>query len=236
MSSYAPEPYPGDRFRLPPRRPTSVTVIAVLHLVFGSLGFFFGLCNGVLQAVGPVNFVPQMPPPPAGTKAPPFPTDLAPRLQRYLDANCPFYNVYMLSVISLGVILSACLVAAGMGLFAVRPWARRLSLAYAIGSISLQIVSLVYMVAFTLPAMSAFYRQLEQEFPAIAPFLAFSRISMWGGLAFIPVGMVYPIVVLVLLTRRNVVAAFESRPELPAVVELDGPQHRGGPPPDAIRR
>jgi hypothetical protein len=92
------------------------------------------------------------------------------------------------------------------------------------------------MAAFTLPAMSRFYGQMEQEFPAIAPVLAFSRVSMWGGLAFTPVGMVYPVVVFVLLTRRKVVAAFMGLPTEPDAAQRDEPEPRRGPPPDAFTR
>jgi hypothetical protein len=57
---------------------------------------------------------------------------------------------------------------------------------------------------------------MEQEFPSAAPVLAFSRMSVWLGLIIVPVGLVYPVVVLVLLTRPKIVAAFEGRPAPPA--------------------
>jgi hypothetical protein len=237
MSSYTPEPYRGDRLRLEGERPTSVTVIAILHLVFGGFGCLFGLCGVVMQAAGPMNFIPKPPPPPAGAKAPPFPADLGPRMQQHLEAEIPFYNTILLTQLVLGLFLSIMLVIAGIGLLSMRPWSRRLSLVYAIGSIVLQLAGLVFMVLFTLPAMANFFPQIEREFPAIPPpVVAISRLAMWAGPIFAPVGFVYPIVVLVLLTRTKVRVAFfdqQTRLDLP---EQPWSAQRTDPPSDAFMR
>jgi hypothetical protein len=133
MSSYTLEAYPEDRFRLPPRRPTSVTVLAVLHLVFGGFGLLFGLCSGVMLAVGPVNFVPA-PPPGAATKTP-FPTDLAARQQRFLEQKIPYYKAITAGQIVVWLIFSGILIVAGIGLFGLRPWSRTLSIVGGIAAI-----------------------------------------------------------------------------------------------------
>jgi hypothetical protein len=236
MSSYTPDAYPGDRFRLPPRRPTSVTVIAVIHLIFGGFGLLTGVCGGIVQAVGPANFMFQPPPPPPGAKVPPFPTDFTPRMQRYLQSECPVYDTYLMTQIALGLVLSVMLVVAGIGLFGMRPWARRLSLAYAVGSIVLQLAALAYTLTFVMPALNTFYEQIGKEYPSFAPVLMFSRVGMWFGAGGALIGLVYPVLVLVLMRRPGVVAAFAG--EVPPADPGDqaSPERWGGPPPDAITR
>jgi hypothetical protein len=212
MSSYIPEPDRDIRYHLQPRRPASIQVIGILHLVFGGFGLLGGLCAGVTQAIGPANFMPTMPPPPAGAQAPPIPLDMAPRLQRFLDAEIPFYTGTLLIQTILGLVLSVMLIVAGIGLLFVKPWSRKLSLVYAISSVLFQLAGMVFTIAFVLPATNKFYLQLEQEFPRVGPLFAFSRASMWAGMVFVPLGLVYPIVVFVLLTRRKVIEAFQGQP------------------------
>jgi hypothetical protein len=236
MSSSTPDAYPDNRFRLPPPRPTSVLVIAIIHLVFGGFGLLSGVCGGIVQAVGPMNVVPQPPPPPPGAKVPSFPTDLGPRMQRYIEAECPVYNTYVTTQLSLGLILSVMLVVAGIGLLWMRPWSRRLSFAYSIGSIVFQLVGFAYTITFLIPAMNSFYDQIGKEYPSFAPFLTFSRVGVWFSAAAAPIGLAYPIVVWVLLRRPKVVAAFAGQSIPTTQPEPDSSERWGGPPPDAITR
>jgi hypothetical protein len=116
------------------------------------------------------------------------------------------------------------------------PWSRKLSLAYAVGSVALSLAGLIYLIAFFVPATTSFCDQIAQEFPKSAPFLAIMRVMAWASVAFIPVGMAYPIVVFVLLRRPNVVAAFAGQTRQTVLPERETPERWGGPPPDAITR
>ncbi len=234
MSSYTPDPEFENRFRLPPPRPTAVTVLGILHLAYGGLTLLLGLCSGVLFVAGVQNFTFQ-PPGPAPANAP-FPTDLGARQQKFLEQAIPFHYAVQLAQIGAWVVLSTLLVAAGFELLAMRRRGRRLSLLYAVGSIAYQLAGFIYTAVFMLPAMTDFYRQLELEFPRAAPMFGVSRMALWVGLLFVPVGLAYPIVVLVLLTRRSVRAAFEG-PAGPRILsDTDAPQDSRDFPPDAITR
>jgi hypothetical protein len=235
MSSYSDEPYSDDRFRLKSRRPTSVTVIAVLHLVFGGFGLIGGLCGLIVVAIGSTTLIPQPPAPPPGANVP-FPPDINVRLDRFLKQELPFHQTITLVQTALGLVLSSVLVVAGIGLLAMRPRARRLSLVYSAVSIAFQLASLFYAILFVMPAMSSFYEQLVREFPAAAPLLTFSRMGVWVGVVFAPLAIAYPIVVFVLLTRRKVVAAFEGRPTLPDLPDRDRADDWPEPPADAFTR
>jgi hypothetical protein len=82
--------------------------------------------------------------------------------------------------------------------------------------------------------MTAFYRQLEHDFPAAAPMFAISRASLWLGLPFSLLPLAYPIAVLVVLTRRHVVAAFRGQAMPRELPDGDRPERRGEPSPDAF--
>jgi hypothetical protein len=233
MSPYTADAYPDNRFRLPPPRPTSVIVIAIFHLLLGFWGLLGAAYTGIFLAVGPMTFAPT---PPPGAKPLPIPPDLAQRMQRYVQAECPYYTPYAVASLTLGLILSVMLIAAGIGLFSMRPWSRKLSLAYAVGSVALSLAGLIYMLAFFVPATSSFCDQTAQEFPASAPFLVMMRVTAWASAVFIPVGMAYPIVVFVLFRRPHVVAAFAGQTTPTVPPERAAPEPRGGPPPDAITR
>ncbi len=236
MSSSTPEPYDAERFRLAPRRPTSVFVLAILHLIFGGFGVFAGLCSGVIVAIGPANIMPQPPPPPPGAPKMPFPPDLAARQQRFIEQAIPYYQATQVAQAALWVVLAAMLVVAGVGLLRMRPWARKLSLAFAIAAIAWQLAWVVFSVSFLFPAMGDFYTQMEKEFPQAGFLWATSRAAVWAGLLVVPLMLAYPVVVLVLLNRRTVVDAFAGRPAAPAAPERDRPAGWHRPPPDAITR
>lgn len=223
MSSSTPERGANNPFRPKPRASsTAVQVLAVVHLIYGGLSFVVGLCSGVLQALGVQNLTPKMPAPPPG--APPFPTDLQDRILSFMDEALPYYRAYQMTQIVLWLILSLLLVAAGIGLLIRRPWGRKLSLAYGVLSLVVQLAGLVYVVAFVIPAMGDFYRQLEKEFPQMAFVFAASRVGQWMTPVVMPAGWIYPIVVLVLLTRPKVVAAFAGQPP---VAEVERVEDRG---------
>jgi hypothetical protein len=235
MSSYTREPYPDDRFRVTSWRPTSVTVIAILNLVFGTLGLIGGLCSGVGQVISAANIVPQPPPGPRAARTQ-IPPDFAERQQRFLEQEIPFYKVTTMTIIALGFPLSAMLIAAGIGLLGMRRRARKLSLIYGIVSIVYQVAGFAYTLTLQLPAMNTFFRQLEKEIPGSAQSVMFLRLILWFTLALVPIGLIYPIVVLVVLTRRKVVAAFEHQPALPDLSDRERENNWPEPPAGAFTR
>src|SRR5262249_39013639 len=155
-------------------------------------GVLMGLCSGVVAAVGPTNVMPQPPPPPAGAKMP-FPPDLAARQQRFLDQAIPYYPAVQVAQAAPWGVLAAMLVVAGVGLLRMRPWGRKLSLAFGIGAIVYQLAALVFMLGFMIPAMNDFYAQMQQEFPQAGFIFAASRVGVWASLLSVPLTLAYPV-------------------------------------------
>ena len=94
-------------------RPTSVTVFGVLNIIFGALGL---LCIVMLTAVFAVGWA-------AGR-------DAFPRLA-VLERH-PVALAWTLASIPLGLVATGVLIAAGIGLLKMKPWARTASIVWAI--------------------------------------------------------------------------------------------------------
>src|ERR1035437_2040178 len=92
------------------KRPTAVTVFGVLNIVFAIFGFFAMLVSAILLV------------PHADTKNP---------VIRLIHDN-PAYAAWIYASMTLGLLAIAAKLAAGIGLLKLRPWARQLSIIYAI--------------------------------------------------------------------------------------------------------
>ena len=162
-------------------RPTTVTVFGVLNIVFGVIGIFGSAASAAMY------FLP------------------------HADANNPVlkimhdnaaYAAFMKVSVVLGLVVSVVLLAAGIGLLMLKPWARGLSLAYAIYAIVAGLIGIglnfVYLVG----------PLLEQARHAQGPEAAGAVGGVIGGTVGGCFGFIYPILLLIFLTRPKVVAAF----------------------------
>jgi hypothetical protein len=96
-------------------RPTLVFVMAILHIVFGTLGFFAACCSGGGAML--LQFAP-------------IPAPWNPRESLYkpmidvLDAEAPNHLSIQLSICATEMFLLGLLIAGGIGLIGMRGWAR----------------------------------------------------------------------------------------------------------------
>lgn len=163
-------------------RPTSVTVFGILNIVFAAFGIFGTLGSLALFSAN---------------------ADMNNPVIKIIHDN-PNYALWMKICISLGLIVTIALLAAGSGLLKLKPWARTLSIAYAIYAIVFGIISIVANYFFlTKPLME----QAQGQHDAAAAAAVGAAI---GGAVGGCVGMVYPILLLIFMTRPNVIAAFKQ--------------------------
>jgi len=162
-------------------RPTSVTVFGILVIVFGVLGVL-----GILGSL--VLFLPQM----ANSSNP---------VIKLIHDN-PAYATWMKFSIALGVVVSAAVLAAGIGLLRLRPWARTFSIGYAIYSLVMVPVSM--MVNFFLLTRPLLAQAQQQHGPEATGAIA----GAVGGLFGSCFGLIYPVLLLIFMLRANVKAAF----------------------------
>jgi len=210
------------------KRPTSVLVIAIFHFVLGGLGLLgglFGLASNVFvyaQSSTPA-------PAPAATR-PVGPAGITVAAQnQFLNARLPYWKEIGLVFNLLDFAISVLMIVAGVGLVQMKPWGRTCSFVYGGVSIVSQIGRLIFTVGFFLPAMSDFYDSLASPGAGLPPgFTNIMKYALIGGVAVSLLGFVYPIVVLIVLSRRSVRAAFSGAP---TGAEDEADSHdRGGPP------
>ena len=123
-----------------------------------------------------------------------------------IESAIPGYKAVTIASLGVSFVLDILLLSAGFGLLKLQSWARILSFVYAPISILYHIGSAVYQLVFVTPAMQAIYAK-NPAFAGISSFTGvLSGIGVFVGLAF----MLYPIVVLVILLRPSIAAAFRT--------------------------
>lgn len=167
------------------QRPASVTVFGILNIVFAAFGVF-----GVIASVALFYL-------PADSNNPVI----------KLIHESPAYAAWLKICIPLGMLTCLVLLTAGIGLLLLKPWARVLSMAYAIYAILFGILGMVVNFVFLVQPM------LEQARQQPGPEAAGAIGGAVGGTIGGCFGLIYPVLLLIFMTRPKVVAAF--RPPVP---------------------
>jgi hypothetical protein len=185
-----------------------VLVIAILHLIGGSLGLMGALCGGGFELAGGQKLFTGMGGPQAAAQEK-LQTGLAAAVEKHAPAYTPIHaGQYAVSMLT-----AVMMIAAGIGLLKMRPWARSLSIAYAVLSILSTVFFLIYGLAYVLPAMLAFLRDAAADpaFAALPPgTLAGAEGGAYAGIITPPLFIIYPIAVLVIMLLPSTVAAFRA--------------------------
>jgi len=167
------------------QRPTSVTVFGILNIVFAAFGVF-----GLIASIALFY----------------LPADSHNPVIKLIHEN-PAYALWLKICIPLGVLSCAALLAAGIGLLYLKPWARILSIAYAIYAIVFGIVGMV--INFIVMVQPLLEQARQQPGPEAAGAIGGAIGGTIGGCF----GLIYPVLLLIFMTRPKVVAAF--RPSAP---------------------
>ncbi len=173
------------------QRPASVTTFGILNIVFAALG--------VIGIIGTILMFSM--------------TDGSHNPAIKIMRESPAYAGWLKLSIALGLLSSAALLAAGIGLLALKPWARKLSIGYAIYAIAFGLLNL------GMSFMFVFRPLLEEASRKQGPEAAGAIGGAVGGTFGGCFGLVYPILLLIFMTRPKVTAAFrppEMPPELPS--------------------
>jgi hypothetical protein len=163
------------------QRPTAVTVFGILNIVFAAFGLFGVLASVLLFTAFGAN-------------------SNNPVLQIVRDS--PAYAAWMKFSVVQGLVASGVLLAAGIGLLMLKPWARILSIAYGIYAILMILVGTVVNYLFLVQPMMDQARGMHG--PEMMGAMSGAVGSMFGSCF----GLIYPILLLIFMTRQNVAAAF----------------------------
>ena len=173
------------------QRPVSVTVFGILNIVFAVLA--------VLAMIGTIAMFSM----PAASNNPVV------RIMR----ESPAYAAWLKLTIPLGLLACIVLLAAGVGLLRLKSWARKVSIGYAIYAIAFGLLGIVVNFIFLLRPM------LEEAGRRQGPEAAGAIGGAVGGTIGGCFGLIYPILLLIFMTRPKVIAAFHP-PTAPPVLPL----------------
>ena len=188
---------------MPQKRPLVVVVIAVLQLVFGvpALGTYalsFAGLDKAVASLGQVN--------PQGQQ----------RLtlldvEKRLEEKVPSYALVQQAVNGVEIAVALLMIASGIGLLMFRPWGRLVAVVYAVLSILVTVLFLAWYLATVAPAVVAFGREIAATGgPDAEAMGAGIPILYIGGQILFSLSAVYPLVVLLVLLRPSVRAAFRG--------------------------
>jgi hypothetical protein len=181
---------------MPRKRPTAVLVIAIFHFILG------GCCGaaGIFQLAGGQQMLAKLQ---AGANK--QQTDIQDRLQRGIEQRFPAFKTLERAEAASAVVLAVILLIAGIGLLAMQPWARWLSIAYGVLGILRTVADLLLAIVFVLPAVQA----ASREIPGVPP----EAVQIGGLVGMLGSGcanLVYPVVVLIVMLLPGVAAAFRA--------------------------
>jgi hypothetical protein len=170
-------------------RPGSVTAFGILNIVFAVFGLLGLLGTIALFSMSGTLNIPVV------------------KIMR----ESPVYATWLKLTIPLGLLSCGVLLAAGVGLLRMENWARKLSIGYAIFGIVFSILGLVMNFIFLIGPL------LEEASRKQGPEAAGAFGGAIGGSLGGCFGLIYPILLLVIMTRPKIVAAFlpPSPPPLP---------------------
>jgi hypothetical protein len=210
---------------MPHKRPLAVVVIAVLQLVFGvpALGDYALSLAGLDKAVaslGPVN-------PPGRQRL----TLLD--VEKHLEDHVPSYAAAQRALNGGEIVVTLLMIGSGIGLLMFRPWGRSVAIGYAILSILATVSYLAWYLVAVSPAVLAFGREIAATGgPDAEATGAGIPLLYIGGPVVMSLTVVYPLIVLLVLLRPSVRAAFrgETLPEEPEDYrDADPPGDLAGP-------
>lgn len=204
-------------------RPTSVFVIAILHLVFGFMGLLLYLCagGGLALLYGLASASPNPNPNnPAGN-----PFAMLKELPVAFYNNIPGVVPYFIVTLGIGFIFNIVIIVAGFGLLKMKKWARTASILYGVVTIVLVLGSAVYQLTIynpgALKATQEWTKMMEQKLgpnaggrrpppqPAFTGMASSIATTVFGTM----IGLIYPIAVLWVMYLPGVVAAFQRAGE-----------------------
>ena len=185
------------------KRSSAPKVLGILNLIGGILGLLGSLFTLLMLVIGPGGFGPQAPNNPLDPVV----------MDTYMVANAPGYHASQYVGVTVDLLLDILMIASGIGLLQYQKWARKMAITYAVMSLIFKVATLSYQLLVMVPAMTSFYDQaLANSPPALQSMAGMMKIGLYGGLFFVALFAVYPIIVLSLLLSKSGKASFEPLP------------------------
>ncbi len=182
-----------------------IKIVAILQIAFGALGIALGLLGLLQVAMGtqPGAF--------GGGGGTPQAQQMQKELQEGLQRvqnSLPGGMAVQYGQIAFGLLLSALMIASGAGMLKLQPWGRSLAIGYAVASLLDKVFSVVYIVAFTLPAIDRFMTEFGAKGAQQQMVANFARIAAYASVVGPVVLSIYPLFVLIFMLKASTRKAF----------------------------
>jgi hypothetical protein len=143
------------------KRPTAVTVIAILNIVFGGLGLLCYACIGIgiVFLYGALSKAPAQDPQ----------AQLLKDMLTSMKDEIPGFLPFLIGSSVFSLVMCIILIVAGIGLFSLQRWARVLCIFYSVATIATQIGFLIYRVAVLNPAVARWQKDFLARHQALQP-------------------------------------------------------------------
>jgi hypothetical protein len=220
------------------KRPTSITVFAILNLVMGGMGLFCNLCGVANLALAPMlqQFQEKMQAQQGARAQGP---DMQ-QMQKELEARLPMMQTVQIIQIGVAFVLNTILVIAGIALMRMKPAGRWASICYSIGRIIFSIGVLIYTIGYVGPAMDDWFQEQQKQRPeAQVPSGLFSVMAIGGGIVAVIIPVTYAVILLIFMslpsTGRALAAAGIPSLQTPEedYYDSDYQRERRQPPPES---
>jgi hypothetical protein len=187
------------------KRPTSVLVIAIFHFIFGGLGLLCGLPGFVMQASGMDRAASAG----AGqTQQQKELHEMQERVKQRTEQAAPLTAPFLLVNMVLNLLISLLLVVAGFGLVKMQPWGWWGSVVYSVARIVMQVYILLFNLLYSLPIGGRILEEELKSRPTLQPYAWIFQIITPIAIGVAALGLIYPIIVLIVMSRPKVRAAF----------------------------
>jgi hypothetical protein len=171
------------------QRPASLTVFGILNILFAALGLIGLIGTIVMFAMMDASRNPVV----------------------KMMQNSPAYAAWVKLSLALGLAATVVLLTTGIGLLRMKRWAHKLAIGYAIYAIAFSIFGAAVNFVFFMRPM------LEEASRKQGPEAAAAMAGAVGGTAGECLGIIYPILLLIFMTRPKVAAAFQPSAAPPVI-------------------
>jgi hypothetical protein len=189
-----------------PNRPTSVLVIAIFHFIFGGLGLLCGLPGLAFQASGAGT----APLAAGATQQQKELHEMQVRVKQRTEQAAPATAPFLQINVVLNLLISLLLVVAGFGLVKMQLWGWWASVVYGVIRIVMQVYILLFNLLYSLPIGERILEEEMKSRPTLQPYVWIFQIVTPVAIAVAALGLIYPIIVLIVMSRPKVRAAFRG--------------------------
>ncbi len=184
-------------------RPTAITVLGILNIIFGSMGLLLYLCCGGIGLVIVFgNTVETL-----ADKIPELKIITVMRDEVFREI--PGVKAYFVSLIASKTLLSFGLLVGGIGLLKMRKWARVFCILVALTAIGVKGADTMYQIVVYMPGMERVQPKIMAKLNAPAP-PQNPMLNPAGSLISSIVGVAYDVVLLVFLLNPGIARAFRE--------------------------